>query len=82
MKVFGLVAMVFVLGGCVSASTSNRLCSDFGVISKVVSAISEKAGQAIGEYTPKKCLNASVSGDSGNLTGGVSAGISNENVVK
>ena len=61
-----------------SASTANKLCADLGVVSKVVSAVNENAGKAVSEYTPKKCVNASVSGDAGKLTGGVSASVSNE----
>jgi hypothetical protein len=78
MKGLMIVIVSLVLGGCVSASTSNKLCADFNIINKVVGAINENAGQAVAEYTPKKCVNAAVSADAGKLTGGVSAGVSNE----
>lgn len=78
MKALSLIVLGLLVGGCVSASTSAKLCSDLTVIDKTVSAISAGAGQAIAEYTPKKCVSAGVSADSGKLTGGVTAGVSNE----
>lgn len=73
-----LVMVAMLVGGCVSASTSNKVCADLGAVSKAVTQVSESAGKAIADYTPKKCLNAGVSGDTGKLTGGVTAGVSNE----
>lgn len=78
MKGLMIVVMALVFSGCVSASTSNKVCADLGVVTKAVSQVSESAGKAIADYTPKKCVSAGVTGDSGNLTGGVSAGVSNE----
>lgn len=78
MKGVAILFVAMMVGGCVSASTSAKLCSDLTVIDKTVSAISAGAGQAIAEYTPKKCVSAGVSADSGKLTGGVTAGVSNE----
>lgn len=73
-----MIIGVLLLSGCVSASTANKLCADLGVVSKVVSAVNENAGKAVSDYTPKKCVNVAVNGDAGKLTGGASAGISNE----
>jgi hypothetical protein len=77
-KFFGISVIALVLGGCLSAGTNARLCSDLGFIGKVANAISSKIGSAVGEYTPKKCLNGGVSGDTGNLTGGINIGVNNE----
>jgi hypothetical protein len=78
LKLMGLVAVVGLLGGCVSAGTSARLCADLGVVSKVVGSINQNAGQTIADYTPAKCVNAGVAADAGNLTGSVTAGITNK----
>lgn len=78
LKMIGLVAVIGMLGGCVSAATSAKVCADLGLVGKTVSVVSPGAGQAIAEWTPKKCGNVGVAGDAGKLTGGVTAGISNE----
>lgn len=77
-KAFMVVVTAAMLGGCVSAGTTAKVCADLGVIGKVVGAVNENAGQAIADYTPKKCANVGVNGDAGKLTGGVTAGVSNE----
>jgi hypothetical protein len=69
---------VLMLGGCVSAGNTSKICTDLNVVHKIVSAVDEDAGKFIADYTPKKCVNVGVAGDSGKLTGGVSAGITNE----
>ena len=78
MKGLMIVVGALVLSGCVSAGTTAKLCADLGVVGKVVGAVNPNAGQAIADYTPKKCVNAGVSADAGKLTGGVTAGVSNE----
>ena len=78
MKALSLVVLSLILGGCVSAGTSAKICADLSVVSRTVGAVSAGAGQALEEWTPKKCVNAAVNGDAGNLTGGVSAGVSNQ----
>lgn len=78
MKALSLVVLALLVGGCVSASTSAKVCADLSVVSRTVGAVSAGVGQAIAEWTPKKCINGTVGGDAGKLTGGVSAGVSNE----
>ena len=78
MKALSLVVLALLVGGCVSAGTSAKICADLGVVSRTVGAVSAGAGAALAEWTPKKCVNAAVNGDAGNLTGGVSAGVSNQ----
>lgn len=78
MRFFMLFSCVLMLGGCVSASTSNKICADLGIVNKVVGAVNEQAGQALVEWTPKKCVGVGVTGDIGKLIGGVSASVSNE----
>ena len=78
MKVLSLVVFALILGGCVSAATSAKVCADLGLVGKTISVVSPGAGQAIAEWTPKKCGTVGVVGDAGKLTGGVTAGISNE----
>lgn len=78
MKALSLVVVALLMGGCVSAATSAKLCADLGVVSRTVGAVSVGAGQALAEWTPKKCVSAGVTADSGALTGGVSAGVTNQ----
>ena len=78
MKALSLVVLSLVIGGCVSAATSAKVCADLGLVGKTISGVSPGAGQAIAEWTPKKCGTVGVAGDAGKLTGGVTAGISNE----
>lgn len=78
MKVLSLVVLALLMGGCVSASTSAKVCADLEVVGRTVGAVSPGAGAAIAEWTPKKCGSVGVSADAGKLTGGVSAGVSNE----
>lgn len=61
-----------------SASTSAKVCADLNMINKVAGVVSAGAGEALKEYTPKKCVGAGVTGDVGKLTGGVTAGVTNE----
>lgn len=77
-KVLCIVVFASALTGCLSAGTNARLCGDLGFIGKVAKAISAKVGSAVSEYTPKKCLSGGVSGDAGNMTGGVNIGVNNE----
>ena len=78
MKALSLIVVALLVGGCVSAATSAKICADLNVVNKVVGAVSPSAGTALAEYTPKKCVNAGVTADSGALTGGVSAGVTNQ----
>lgn len=78
MKALMISVMALSLTGCISAGTTAKVCADLGVVSKVVGAVNEHAGQTIADYTPKKCASVGVNGDAGKLTGGVSAGVSNE----
>lgn len=78
MKALSLIVLALLVGGCVSAATSAKVCADLGLVGKTVSVVSPGAGQAITEWTPKKCGSVSVAGDAGKLTGGVTAGVSNE----
>lgn len=77
-KVCAVVVCMMMLTGCLSAGTNARLCGDIGFLAKAAKAISSKIGSAVEDYTPKKCLNGGISGDTGNLTGGVNFGVSNE----
>lgn len=78
MKGLMIACAALLVGGCVSAGTSAKICADLGVVSRTVGAVSAGAGAALAEWTPKKCGSVSVAGDAGKLTGGVTAGISNE----
>lgn len=78
MKGLMIVCAALVLGGCVSAATSAKLCADLTVIGRTVGAVNANAGQAVADYMPKKCGSVGVSADAGKLTGGVTAGVTNE----
>lgn len=78
MNVLMIAIVAFSLGGCLSASTNAKLCADLNVANKVVGGVNENAGKLVAEYTPKKCVNGGINGDLNKLSGGVSAGITNE----
>ena len=73
-----VVVMAVAVSGCLSGTTSAKLCNDLNVVHRVVSGVNSSVGTALAEYTPKKCIGASVNGDLSKISGGVSAGISNE----
>jgi hypothetical protein len=78
MKALMIVVAAVSVSGCLSASTSAKLCNDLNVVNRVVSGVNQSAGEVLKEYTPKKCLGASINGDLNNFSGGVGVGITNE----
>lgn len=78
MKSFMVFIVALLLGGCVSATTSAKICADLNVVNKTVGAINANVGVALAEWTPKKCGSVGVNADAGKLTGGVNIGVSNE----
>lgn len=77
MKIMMIVVVVLLLGGCVSGKVDTKMCGDLTKVKGVLNSVGAN-WNVLDQVLIKKCAGVGVSGDTGKLTGGVSAGISNE----